>query len=99
MRLQTAHKYKPERSTVNIPFGWRIANARKDAGLTQTELGLRVGVDQGTVSKWENGRLEMSLHDVVAVARATGKYGILEYYCNACPVCKAKKNSTPKDAA
>lgn len=41
------------------PFARRLGGAIRDAriaaGQTQTELGDRVGVDQGTVSAWECG--------------------------------------------
>lgn len=36
----------------------RLARARKAAGLTQEELGYRVGVDRSTVGRWEAGETE-----------------------------------------
>lgn len=33
-----------------------IRTARVKKGMTQTELGLRLGVTKGAVSAWENGR-------------------------------------------
>ena len=36
----------------------RIKHLRKQAGLTQTELGERLGVKKNAVSKWECGRVE-----------------------------------------
>lgn len=38
--------------------GDKIKNLRKAMGLTQTELGERVGVKKNAVSKWECGRVE-----------------------------------------
>jgi transcriptional regulator with XRE-family HTH domain len=53
--------------------GARIREARKAAGLTQSELGERVGVRQSVVSDWERGGLESWRDYVEAIARATGK--------------------------
>lgn len=36
----------------------RIKKARKEAGLSQVELALRMGVTQSVVSDWENGKLQ-----------------------------------------
>lgn len=38
--------------------GDKIKTLRKSMGLTQTELGERVGVKKNAVSKWECGRVE-----------------------------------------
>ena len=38
--------------------GDKIKTLRKAMGLTQTELGERVGVKKNAVSKWECGRVE-----------------------------------------
>ncbi len=40
-----------------LSTGGRIRAARKDAGLTQAELALRMGVTQSVVSDWENAKL------------------------------------------
>lgn len=89
------HYKKKKQQGVDIPLGWRIANARKDAGLTQEKLRIRLGVNQGTVSKWETGVLIPGLRDMVNIARATGKYELLDYCCASCPVCEARN---PKPA-
>ena len=36
----------------------RIRTLRRQAGLTQTELGEKLGVKKNAVSKWECGRVE-----------------------------------------
>lgn len=41
-----------------MSIGDKIKSLRKAAGLTQTELGERVGVKKNAVSKWECGRVE-----------------------------------------
>lgn len=41
-----------------MSVGDKIKSLRKAAGLTQTELGERVGVKKNAVSKWECGRVE-----------------------------------------
>jgi transcriptional regulator with XRE-family HTH domain len=49
-----------------------ISMARRRAGLTQQELGERVGCRQATVARWERGDREPSWGDVGAVAEACG---------------------------
>lgn len=48
----------PHRSTRRhqADLGVQIRDARTAAGLTQTQLGRRLGVTRQTVSNWENGR-------------------------------------------
>ena len=46
--------------------------ARRRAGLTQRELGERVGCQQGTIARWERGNRQSSYEDVQAVAEACG---------------------------
>lgn len=41
-----------------MTVGEKIKTLRKSLGLTQTELGQRVGVQKNAVSKWECGRVE-----------------------------------------
>lgn len=41
-----------------MSVGEKIKSLRKAMGLTQTELGERVGVKKNAVSKWECGRVE-----------------------------------------
>jgi transcriptional regulator with XRE-family HTH domain len=49
-----------------------ILMARRRAGLTQQELGERVGCRQATVARWERGDREPSWGDVGVVAEACG---------------------------
>lgn len=46
--------------------------ARKDAGITQTELGKRLGQRQTFVSKYELGERRLDVAEFVAVSRAIG---------------------------
>ena len=39
-----------------VQIGKFISELRKEKGLTQEQLGERLGVTQKTVSRWENGR-------------------------------------------
>lgn len=41
-----------------MTVGDKIKHLRKSMGLTQTELGERLGVQKNAVSKWECGRVE-----------------------------------------
>jgi transcriptional regulator with XRE-family HTH domain len=46
--------------------------ARLRAGLTQRELGRRVGRPQSQIARWENGRVDPSLETLVELIRACG---------------------------
>lgn len=52
--------------------GARIRAARTHAGLTQLELGNRVGRDHRTVHRWEYGARVPSLDDLLLLADALG---------------------------
>lgn len=41
-----------------MKMGDKIKEKRKEAGLTQEELGEKLGVQKSAVAKWENGRVE-----------------------------------------
>lgn len=47
-----------------------IKQARKDKGLTQRELGKRVGLPQSHISKIEGGTVDVQLSSLVEIARA-----------------------------
>ena len=47
-----------------------VRNARRRARLAQSELAHRLGVPQSTVARWETGRIEPSLANVVRAVRA-----------------------------
>lgn len=36
-------------------IGWRLRDKRRERGLTQTELGARMGVHRNTIMRWEEG--------------------------------------------
>ena len=50
-------------------FEKRLKMLRKKKNITQSELADRVGTTQGTVGKWENGKLEPNLEKVVELAK------------------------------
>jgi transcriptional regulator with XRE-family HTH domain len=53
-------------------FGLRLSAARKDAGLTQLELGERVGVTQRVVAYWERESVGLKADQLVSLADALG---------------------------
>jgi transcriptional regulator with XRE-family HTH domain len=53
-------------------FPGRLRELREQAGLTQQELGERVGVTWEAISRWERGTREPSWSNVVALANALG---------------------------
>ncbi|MFF4060623.1 helix-turn-helix domain-containing protein [Streptomyces sp. NPDC001668] len=52
--------------------GARIRAARHHAGLTQLQLGNRVGRDHRTIQRWEYGQRVPSLDDLLLLADALG---------------------------
>lgn len=53
-------------------IGDRIRTARRHAGLSQLQLGERVGRDHKTISRWENAHRVPSLTDLLLIADALG---------------------------
>ncbi|MGS1094840.1 helix-turn-helix domain-containing protein [Aquamicrobium terrae] len=49
-----------------------LVQARKDAGITQVELGKRLGQRQTFVSKFELGERRLDVAEFIAVSRAIG---------------------------
>lgn len=49
-----------------------LVQARKDAGITQVELGKRLGQRQTFVSKFELGERRLDVAEFVTVAKAIG---------------------------
>jgi len=50
----------------------RIATARKNAGLSQEQLGEHLGVSRQAVSKWESGQSNPDLQYIISMARLFG---------------------------
>lgn len=49
-----------------------LKEARRTAGLSQTQFGQRIGVTQQLVSKYETGERRISAVDLVVISRALG---------------------------
>jgi transcriptional regulator with XRE-family HTH domain len=49
-----------------------LRQARSRAGLTQAELGRRIGRPQSQIARWENGMVEPSLETLRRLVRACG---------------------------
>lgn len=56
----------------DIEFGNRLYQLRKKAGLSQTQLGEKVGLSNKAVSKWENGQAKPGLDIVHKLADVLG---------------------------
>lgn len=50
-------------------FKERLKDARKNEGLTQKELALRIGRTDDCIHDWECGRSEPSIDDIIAIAQ------------------------------
>jgi transcriptional regulator with XRE-family HTH domain len=53
-------------------IGARLRAARLDAGLTQMQLGERIGRDHRTIHRWEYAAREPGLTDLLLIADALG---------------------------
>ncbi|MFH9826708.1 helix-turn-helix transcriptional regulator [Streptomyces bobili] len=53
-------------------IGTRIRSARRTAGLSQLQLGLRIGRDHRTIHRWEYATADPSLTDLLLLADALG---------------------------
>ncbi|HEN4709625.1 helix-turn-helix transcriptional regulator [Streptococcus agalactiae] len=50
-------------------FGENLRLMRKTKSLTQVEMSKKLNVTQGAYAKWENGRTEPNLENVVKLAK------------------------------
>ena len=55
-----------------MSLGERIGAHRKRMGISQEELGHRMGVSRQAVSKWETGRAVPDMENLLALARLFG---------------------------
>jgi transcriptional regulator with XRE-family HTH domain len=53
-------------------FGYNLALARGEAGMTQVELSARASINRVTLSRMENGRCYPRLDQLVRLAAAVG---------------------------
>lgn len=58
-------------STINIAE--RVKDARRDAKLTQTELGKRIGKSKQWVSELERGNIKLSFEMAISISNACNK--------------------------
>ena len=59
-------------TTLTQQLGYKIARAREEAGLTQTELSKLTGIDQGDISKLERGQGNPSFKKVSRILDGLG---------------------------
>ena len=65
-----------KKGSVCVTVGEKIRSSRIDAGLTQKELGDKMGVDSATVGKYERGILNQKKETIQKFAKALG----VDYY-------------------
>lgn len=56
----------------NIAFGERLKKSRKDKNITQQELADKLNIDRSTLSRYENGKIDLSVRDCEIIADAVG---------------------------
>lgn len=65
-------------STINIAE--RVKDARRDAKLTQTKLGKRIGKSKQWVSELERGNIKLSFEMAISISNACNK--TTEFFCH-----------------
>lgn len=68
---------------ITINAAKRVKDARKDAKLTQTELGKRIGKSKQWVSELERGNIKLSFEMAVSISNACDK--TTEFFCHESP--------------
>ena len=68
---------------ITINTAKRVKVARKDAKLTQTELGKRIGKSKQWVSELERGNIKLSFEMAVSISNACDK--TTEFFCHESP--------------
>ena len=68
---------------ITINTAKRVKDARKDAKLTQTELGKRIGKSKQWVSEVERGNIKLSFEMAVSISNACDK--TTEFFCHESP--------------
>ena len=58
--------------TIKAVVSGRIREARKDKGLTQKEVGERMGVSESTVNQYESGKQNLTIETLQKLADAVG---------------------------
>lgn len=66
--------------TSTIHIAERVKDARRDAKLTQTELGKRIGKSKQWVSELERGNIKLSFEMAVSISNACNK--ATEFFCH-----------------
>ena len=59
-----------EQDAGNVEYGLRLAKLRKAAGLSQQELGDRIGVAQSIISRFEKGQRKLYDDVLASIAKA-----------------------------
>ena len=68
---------------ITINTAKRVRDARKDANLTQTELGKRIGKSKQWVSELERGNIKLSFEMAVSISNACDK--TTDFFCHESP--------------
>ena len=59
---------------IDVPTPADLKEARKDAGMTQTELARHTDISQAAISQIEHGNNDPRLSTVMQIARAINQY-------------------------
>lgn len=65
---------------ITVNTAKRVKDARKQANLTQTELGRKIGKSKQWVSELERGNIKLSFEMAVSISNACNK--TTEFFCH-----------------
>jgi len=68
-----AFRSEYERQGPAMELAFALAEARRDAAMTQAEVARRMGTSQATVARLESGRVMPSWNSIERFARAVGR--------------------------
>ena len=61
-------KYSSKKGMIIMEIGKKIANTRKELGITQVELADKMAVTRQTVSRWESGAALPDVENISQIA-------------------------------
>jgi transcriptional regulator with XRE-family HTH domain len=76
-----------------------LKDARVQAGLTQSQLALHIGMTKNFVTEVENGHRNPGYRTMIAWTRALGKYGSLELFRQISPKTASGKKASAAGVA
>ncbi len=72
-RMWDNHTMGSEAAVTQADLGRRIADARREAGMTQADLAASIGLERSALVRMESGERKVSATELVAISGALGR--------------------------